>query len=79
MSLCSDFLPVLESEPHIVLAVDGDEIHQSAPKGGIEGVHQVGIREGGKEGFNLCPTGLLAADGLIQSLVSSLGGVEPFR
>ena len=49
LPLCSDFLSVFEGEPHIVLAVDGYEIHQSAPEGCVEGVHQVGIFEGGKE------------------------------
>ena len=39
MPLCSDFLSVFEGEPHIIFSVDGYEIHQSAPEGGIEGVH----------------------------------------
>ena len=77
MPLCSDFLSVLKSEPHIVLAVDCHEVHQSAPKPGIEGVHQVGIFEGGKEILNRCPARLLAADGFIQGFVPSLCGIEP--
>ena len=77
--LSLDFLSVLESEPHIVLAVDGHKIHQSAPEGGIEGVHQFSLCQGFEESLNLCPAGLLAADGFIQGFVPSLGGVEPFR
>ena len=76
--LSLDFLSVFEGEPHIVLAVDSYEIHQSTPEGCIEGVHQVGIFEGGKEILNRCSAGLLAADGLIQGFVPSLGGIEPF-
>lgn len=47
LPLCSEFQSVFKEEPHIVLAVDGCKIHQSAPKSGIEFVHQVGFREGG--------------------------------
>ena len=74
-----DFLSVLESEPYIVLAVDGHEVHQSAPKGCVEGVHQIGIFEGGKEIFNRSPAGLLAADGFVQGFVPCLCGVESLR
>ena len=49
LPLCSDFLSVLEGEQHIVLAVDGHEVNQSAPKGCIEGVHQIGFGKGGKQ------------------------------
>ena len=38
-SLSLDFLSVFEGESHIIFSVDGYEIHQSAPEGGIEGVH----------------------------------------
>lgn len=60
MPLCSDFLSVFESEPHIALAVDGDEVHHSAPKGSIKPVYQVCFCEGGKKGFNRCFAGPLA-------------------
>lgn len=49
LPLCSDFLSVFEGEAHIVLAANSYEIYQSAPKSGIEVVHQVGICEGGKK------------------------------
>ena len=75
--LSLDFLSVFEGEPHIVLAVHRGKVHQSAPKGCIEGVHQVGFFEGGKEIFNRCPAGLLTADGLIQGFIPGLGCVEP--
>ena len=78
MSLCSDFLSIFESEPHIVFSVDGYKIHQSAPEDGIESVHQFSLCQGFEESLNLCPAGLLAADGFIQGFVPSLGGVEPF-
>ncbi len=49
MSLCSDFLSVFESEPHIILAVDCSIIHQSVPEGGIKPVHQVGFFEAARK------------------------------
>ena len=76
LPLCSDFLSVFEGEPHIIFSVDGYEIHQSAPEGGIEGVHQFSLCQGFEESLYLCPAGLLAADGFIQGFVSTLGGVE---
>ena len=79
MPLCLDFLSVFEGEPYIVLAEDGDEIHQSAPEGGIEFVHQVGFCKGGKESFNRCPAELLAMDSIIDCIKPCLGCVEPFR
>lgn len=79
MGLCSDFLPVFEGEPHIVFAVDGHIIHQSAPKAGLELVHQFSLCQGFEESLYLCPAGLLAADGFIQGFVPSLGSVEPCR
>lgn len=79
LSLCPDFLSVLESEPHIVLAVDGHEVNQSAPEGGIEGVHQIGLSKGGKKGLNGSSARLLAADGFIQGFVPCLCGVESLR
>ena len=69
--LSLDFQSVLEGEPYIVFAVDGHEVHQSAPKGGVESVHQVGVFEGGKEILNRCSAGLLAADDLIQGFVQA--------
>ena len=59
--------------------MDGHEIHQSAPEGDIEGVHQFSLCQGFEESLNLCLAGLLAADGFIQGFVPSLGGVEPCR
>ena len=77
LPLCSEFLSVFEGEPHILLAVDGHEIYQSAPEGGIEGVHQFSLCQGFEESLDLCPARLLAADGLIQDFVPSLGSIEP--
>lgn len=76
MPLCSDFLSVFEGEPHIVLAVDGHEIDQSAPKGGLELIHQFSLCQGFEESLNRCSAGLLTVDGLIQGFISSLGGIE---
>ena len=75
--LCPDFLSVFEGEPHIVLAVDGHIIHQSAPKGGLKLVNQFSLCQSFKEVFNRCPAGLLAADGLVQGFVPRLASIEP--
>ena len=77
MCLHVDFLPIFEGEPYIILAVDGHIIHQSAPKGSLELVHQFSLFQDFEKGFNLCPARLLAADGLVQGFVPSLGGIEP--
>lgn len=60
--LSLNFLSVLEGAPHIVLAVDGHEIHRSTPEGCIEGIHQTGFGKGDKKCLNGCPAGLLAAE-----------------
>ena len=73
MPLCSDFLPVFEGEPYIVLTVDGYEIHESAPEWGIEFVHQVSSCEGGKEGFNRCLAGPLTVDGIFDRIEPCFG------
>lgn len=77
MPLCPDFLSVFEGEPHIVLSVDGHEIHQSAPEGDIKGVHQFSLCQGFEESLNLCPAGLLAMDGIFDCLKPSFGSVKP--
>ena len=65
MFLCLNFHSVAEGESHIVLAVDGDKVHQSAPKSGVEFIHQVSLRQGFQKGFDGSPSGLFAADGFI--------------
>lgn len=79
MPLCLDFLSVFEGEPYIVLAEDGDEVHQPTPKGSIEFIYQVSLRQGSQKGFDGSPSGLFVADCLVQGFISSLGCVEPFR
>lgn len=49
LPLCSDFLSVLEGEPHIVHAVNSHKIHQSTPESGIEVVHQFSLCQGFEE------------------------------
>lgn len=77
MGLCFYFLTVLEGEPHIVLSVDGHDIHQSAPEGDIKGAHQFSLCQGFEESLNLCPAGLLAMDGIFDCLKPSFGSVKP--
>lgn len=74
-----NLLSILKGESHIILSVDCGIIHQSAPEGGIEFVHQVGFCKGGKESFNRCPAELLAMDSIIDCIKPCLGCVEPFR
>lgn len=61
MCLNVDFLPIFEGEPYIILTVDGHIIHQSAPKGSFELVHQFRLFQDFEKGFNLCPARLLAS------------------
>lgn len=77
MFLCLNFHSVAEGNPNIVCGVNCHKIYQSAPKGGVKGVHQVGFCKSGKEGFDGCPARLLATDGLVQGFMPSLGGIEP--
>lgn len=64
MFLCINFHSVAEGNPNIDCGVDCHKIYQSAPKGGVKGVHQVGFCKSGKEGFDGCPARLLATDEL---------------
>ena len=56
-------------KPHIVLAVDGDKVHQPTPKDRVEFIHQVSLRQGFQKGFDGSPSGLFAADCLIQRFI----------
>ena len=76
MFLCINFHSVAEGNPNIDCGVDCHKIYQSAPKGGVKGVHQVGFCKSGKEGFDGCPARLLATDSLIQGFVPRLGSIE---
>ena len=76
MCLHVDFLPVFEGEPYIILAVDGHEVYQPTPKGSIEFIHQVSLRQGLQKGFDGSPSGLFAADCLIQRFIPGLRRTE---
>ncbi len=76
MGLGPDFLPIFEGKPHIVLAVDGDKVHQPTPKGSVEFIYQASLRQGFQKGFDGGPSGLFAADCLIQEFIPGLGCVE---
>lgn len=69
MFLCLNFHSVAEGNPNIVCGVDCHKIYQSAPKGGVKGVHQVGFCKSGKAGFDGCPARLLATNGLVQGFM----------
>ena len=58
LPLYTDFLSVFEGEPYIILAEDGDEVHQPTPKDSIEFIYQVSLRQGSQKGFDGSPSGL---------------------
>ena len=75
--LCFDLHAVAESEPHIILAVDSHEIYQTAPKSGIEFLHQISLCQRIHEGFNRCPSGFLIGNGGINFLQLCFCAVKP--
>ena len=75
-SLGFNFPPILKGEPHIVPVVDGYEIHQSAPEGGVKFLHQVSLRQRVQKGFDCRPSGFLVGNGGFDFLQPCLCSIE---
>lgn len=76
LPLSLDFLSILKGEPHIIFGIDGYEIHQSAPEGRIEFLHQVSLRQRVQKGFNRRPSGFLVGNGGFNFLQPCLCGIK---
>lgn len=75
--LCSNFLPILKSKPHIVPGINCYMIHQPTPEGRVKFLHQVGLRQRVQKGFDCRPSGLLVSNGGFIFLKPCLCGVKP--
>lgn len=75
--LCVALHAGAESKPHMVLAVNGHEIHQTAPESGIKFLHRIRLCQCIHEGFDHCPSGFFIGNGGFNFLQLFFCAVKP--